>query len=395
MPSRSLAFVVVGGFGLTCQLIVLYVLVAAGVPVPGASAAAVTAAILHNFLWHRRWTWRDRPGTWPAQLVRFAGLNGLVSLAGNVVLTSGLASAGVPLVVASLAAVIICSIADSVLADRAVFLAVLLAVAGAGPVEAAVLEARTVRAWEDYVRATESRITREEPDAGRQRPGADEWRRLRAGELTLAERRTTRADGSTITVTDGAVHHWIGRVYLRGVRLAELLKELQAPTSRRWMPAEVRSMTVTPAGDGLRVRMRVERDSVVDVTYDIEHRVRYTRHSPDHATSRSVSVRIVQVDDPGTPAERALPEGNDLGFLWRLNAYWRYTEVEGGVLVECESLALSRSVPLVVRGLAGPLNDRVSRESLANTLRALKTGFGPALDRARAAPSLAEGPVAG
>ena len=134
-------------------------------------------------------------------------------------------------------------------------------------------------------------------------------------------------------------------------------------------------MTVVPAGDGLRVRMRVERDSIVDVTYDMEHKVRYTRHTPNHATSRSASVRIVQVDAAGTPQEHALPEGQDLGFLWRLNAYWRYMQVDGGVLVECESLALSRSVPLIVRALAGPLIDRVSRESLADTLRALLTGF--------------------
>ena len=376
MPSRTLAFAAVGAIGLACQLAVLHVLVVSGVPVASASAVAVAAAVAHNFLWHRHWTWRDRQGAWPGQLARFAGLNGVVSLAGNVIVTSALASAGVPLLAANLSAVVVCGIANFVLADRAVFLAVLIA-ASAAPAEAAVLEARTVKAWEDYVRATEARVVREEPDAGARRPGAEEWRRLRAGELTMSERRTTRADGSDIEIVDGTVHHWVGRVFLPGVRLADLLTELQAPTSRRWTPAEVRAMTVVPAGDWLRVRMRVERDSIVEVTYDMEHKVRYTRHTANHATSRSASVRIVQVDAPGTPQEQALPEGQDLGFLWRLNAYWRYTQVDGGVLVECESLALSRSVPLVVHGLAGPLIDRVSRESLAGTLRALLTGFRP------------------
>ena len=377
MPSRTLAFAAVGALGLACQLAVLQVLVVSGVPVASASAVAVAAAIGHNFLWHRHWTWRDRPGAWPMQLARFAGLNGVVSLGGNVVLTSGLVSTGVPLLAASLTAVVVCSIANFVLADRAVFLAVAIAAASAAPAEAAVLEARTLKSWEDYVRATEARVVREAPDAGVRRPGAEEWRQLRAGEVTMSERRTTRADGSGIEIVDGTVHHWVGRVFLPGVRLADLLTELQAPTSRRWTPAEVRRMTVVPEGDGLRVRMRVERDSIVDVTYDMEHKVRYTRHSASHATSRSASVRVVQVDAPGTPQERALPEGQDLGFLWRLNAYWRYTQVDGGVLVECESLALSRSVPLVVRGLAGPLIDRVSRESLAGTLRGLLTGFRP------------------
>ncbi len=41
-------------------------------------------------------------------------------------------------------------------------------------------------------------------------------------------------------------------------------------------------------------------------------------------------------------AKREKPEGKDRGFLWRLNSYWRYQQVDGGVLVECESLTLSR-----------------------------------------------------
>jgi len=172
------------------------------------------------------------------------------------------------------------------------------------------------------------------------------------------------------------VHHWVGRVFVPGVELNALLKELQAPSSRRWMPPEVRSLRVHGDGlGGLRVAMRVERDSLVDVTYDIEHLVRYTRYPAGHATSRSVSRRIVQVDDPGTATEHGLPQGDDLGFLWRLNAYWRYVPVDGGVLVECESLALSRSVPAVVRPLAARLIDRVSRESLESTLGALRDGF--------------------
>ena len=121
--------------------------------------------------------------------------------------------------------------------------------------------------------------------------------------------------------------------------------------------------------------MRVERDSLVDVTYEIEHAVQYSRHPAGHVTSRSASRRIVELDDPGTPTERRLPEGDDSGFLWRLNAYWRYVPVEGGVLVECESLALSRSVPSLLRPVVAPIIDKVSRESLENTLNALRAGF--------------------
>jgi putative flippase GtrA len=383
--SRPVVFLLVGALGLVCQLAVLHSLTAAGIPVAPAAAVAVAAAVAHNFFWHRRWTWADRQAH-PRegvvrQFARFAGLNGVVSLAGNVAITAGLVQAGVSVLAANIAAVGVCALANFVLADRLVFVTAALALLAVPPAAtaAAELTPATLAAWEAYVRATEQRIRIEEPRAGVTPLGAEEWRRLRAGEPLLMRRETRRADGATFDVPGGAVHHWVGRVFLPRVSLAALLRELQAPTSSRWTPTEVRSMRVAP-GDagGLRVAMRVERQSLVDVTYDIEHHVRYTMQPAGHATSRSIARRIVELAAAGTPQERALPEGRDQGFLWKLNAYWRYTPVDGGVLVECESLALSRGVPLVLRAVAWPLVDRVSRESLFDTLTALRRGFGDA-----------------
>ena len=377
--SRPVIFALVGAVGFACQLAALHLLVVGGLPVGVSTAAAVLTAVAHNFLWHRRWTWRDRavaPVSAPTQLLRFVGLNGLVSLAGNVVITAGLAASGMPVLAANGVAVVVCSVVNFVLADRMVFVAATVVLMTAGVADAAVLERWTVAGWQEYVKATEQRIALEEPNRSVGLPSAEEWRRLRAGEPLLSRQQTRRRDGSGIDVPDGAVHHWVGRVFLPGIDLTALLAELQAPTSRRWTPAEVRSLRVVGDGrGGLRVFMRVERDSLVDVTYDIEHLVHYARHAAGHATSRSVSRRIVQLDDAGTPAERQLPEGRDNGFLWRLNAYWRYVPVDGGVLVECESLALSRSVPSLLRPLASPIIDRVSRESVRNTLDALRAGF--------------------
>lgn len=373
---RPLVFAGVGAIGLATQLGVLSALTTAGLAVPLATSLAVAAAVIHNFLWHRRLTWADRPpAAFIPQLLRFSGLNGLVSLVGNVALTSALASAGVPVVIANLVAVALCSLANFVLADRLVF-AVLATLASGASSEAAVLTPATLEGWREYVRRTETRVSASEPQPATAGISADEWRRLRAGELVMFGRETRRPDGQSIDVSGGAVHHWVGRVFLPGVTLDGLLAELQAPTSRRWTPAEVQTMRVTPDGrGGLRVYMRLTRSGIVDVTYDTEHVVRYVRHSAIHATSRSVAARIQQVDDPGRAAERLRPPGDDHGFLWRLNAYWRYTAVDGGVLVECESLALSRSVPVLLRAMASPLISRVSRESLAGTLTALRNGF--------------------
>ena len=59
--SRGIRFISVGAGGFVVHAATLQGLVSlAGVPYPLATALAVEASILHNFLWHERWTWADR-----------------------------------------------------------------------------------------------------------------------------------------------------------------------------------------------------------------------------------------------------------------------------------------------------------------------------------------------
>ena len=89
-------------------------------------------------------------------------------------------------------------------------------------------------------------------------------------------------------------------------------------------------------------------------------------------------VDALEIADANTPQEHQVRADNDRGFLWRLNAYWRYQDVAGGVVAECESLTLSRDVPSVVRFLVNPVIERTARESMTRTLAALRTRFGTA-----------------
>jgi len=93
---------------------------------------------------------------------------------------------------------------------------------------------------------------------------------------------------------------------------------------------------------------------------------------PISATNRSVSTKIAELAGAGTAGEREKTPGDDHGFLWRLNAYWRYEQVDGGVLIECESVSLSRSIPLLLRPFVTSTVDRIARESLEKTLRSVK-----------------------
>ncbi len=116
----------VGVLGVAVQLLVLGVcLKLPGIDTRAAVAVAVGSAVVHNFAWHRRWTWRDRDATSTSRLfARFAVTNGLISIVGNVVITSALVSwSGSAVVVANAVAIVVCSVANYLVSDRAVFTA--------------------------------------------------------------------------------------------------------------------------------------------------------------------------------------------------------------------------------------------------------------------------------
>jgi len=125
MRLRFWRFNGVGIVGFAVQLGVLALMLRLHVHYLAATAIAVEAAVLHNFLWHQRWTWWDRPVAGRerlARLGRFHALNGVVSLVGNVVLMRVLVGAlGVPPIPANLAAVLACAIVNYTASDRLVF----------------------------------------------------------------------------------------------------------------------------------------------------------------------------------------------------------------------------------------------------------------------------------
>jgi putative flippase GtrA len=109
-------FNLVGAMGVVVQLGVL-----AGLNrlAPGhtlwATAAAVECAVLHNFVWHLHYTWRDRrdDAAVPGRLLRFHLSNGLVSLVGNLALMRVLVQqAHMPALAANGIAIVCCSVAN-------------------------------------------------------------------------------------------------------------------------------------------------------------------------------------------------------------------------------------------------------------------------------------------
>jgi len=121
-------FNMVGALGFALQSGALFVLTHGPYPFGylTATAAAVELAILNNFVWHQLWTWDDRPSANSAEtlrrLAKFNLTNGLVSLAGNLILMGLLVGRfSLPLAVAYLISIATCSTCNFFLADRVAF----------------------------------------------------------------------------------------------------------------------------------------------------------------------------------------------------------------------------------------------------------------------------------
>jgi putative flippase GtrA len=91
-----------------------------------ASAAALEITLLHNFVAHLHYTWRDRRhnSALLAQLMRFHLSNGLVSLLGNLALMRFLVGvARLPLLASNIIAILCCSILNFCLGNNWAFAA--------------------------------------------------------------------------------------------------------------------------------------------------------------------------------------------------------------------------------------------------------------------------------
>jgi len=114
-------FNLVGVMGMVVQLVALGLIDHC---VPGhyffSTAVAIEITLLHNFVWHIHYTWRDRrdgSALW-IQCVRFHLSNGLVSMLGNLAIMRILVDGAHMLVLAAnMIAILCCSIVNFSLGD--------------------------------------------------------------------------------------------------------------------------------------------------------------------------------------------------------------------------------------------------------------------------------------
>ncbi len=124
--ARWLRFNAVGAIGIVVQTAALAVFKSVlGMPLMAATALAVETAVLHNFVWHERWTWKDRTGSHGGaleRLLRFNLSNGLISIGVNLLFMRVLAGHfHLPYMAANFIGIAAGSLANYLASDRLVF----------------------------------------------------------------------------------------------------------------------------------------------------------------------------------------------------------------------------------------------------------------------------------
>jgi len=243
--------------------------------------------------------------------------------------------------------------------SRIAAVALVVLTGGAGAASAEAPSTATLAAFNRYVAATHARIQGERGRPMLPLPGGSQ--------ATAVWEMVAPARGVSIDVPGALVNHWRGRTFIPDVDLATVIARVRRVETLLRQPDVTTARIVRQAPDRDLVELAITRSQVLTAHYDTQHDVRYTRLGPGRVASDSIATRIREVGGPGDPSPH-----EDRGFLWALRAWWRYEAVPGGVLIECETVSLSRPVPSMVRPVVGPMVTRFARESMERTLTSLR-----------------------
>jgi hypothetical protein len=259
------------------------------------------------------------------------------------------------------------------------FIASMVVNFAASPARASELRPETIAAFDRYVHATEARMDDDLRDGNflymDRMPGERRdkiYAQVRQRDLFIEQLHTLADDGRPIHIPGGMIHHWIGIAFIPQSSFSRTLDVLQdyKKYGEIYKPDIRRSMLMEQDGDVWKVYLQMYKKSLVTVVLNGNFDATQRRLSSTSADIRSYSTRIAEVHDPEGPSMEELPVGKDHGYLWRLYSYWRIEEKDGGVYLQVESIALSRTVPPLTAWLVDPIIRDLSRSVIANLLNA-------------------------
>ena len=253
--------------------------------------------------------------------------------------------------------------------------------AAAGPGDLPKLKAETAAAFSRYVALTEERNATELksgapflwPDGLAEDERRSAYESLRAGATRIEKRQTLNA-GNEIHCPKGLIHHWEAIAFIKGVKVDDVLRVLEDYDhhSEYYKPDVEQSKTLQHDGNHYQAFLRFRRHKVITVVLNTTHDVNYFRDSPQQAHSRSSAIKIAEVENAGKPGEKTKSAGDDGGFLWRMETWWRMEERDGGVYIQSEVVSLTRDIPTGLGWMIGAFVNGIPRETLAFTMEATR-----------------------
>ena len=236
---------------------------------------------------------------------------------------------------------------------------------------AADLEPETIAAWDKYVKGINARI--QKPVA----PGAPflltdqvpgQAAKLRAGEIVTAP----AGPQMPLRVPRGLIHDWAGASFIPNARLDDVLRILKDYERYKlfYNPHVIDSELIASEPPEDRFSMLMINKAVISqFALRGTFRSSYARVNDQRYFVTAEATHLQEVANYGTPTQHLLPENEGMGLIWRLYSVARLEERDGGVYMDLEVVALSRDIPASVRWLVAPIVRRVSRSSLAVSLR--------------------------
>lgn len=171
-------------------------------------------------------------------------------------------------------------------------------------------------------------------------------------------------------IESALVHDWVGAVMVPGAKVADAVAVLQdvGRYPQIYSGDILMAKLAAREGDRLKVLFRVVKQKVVTVVLETEYDVEYKKLAETKTQVWSKSVRIAEVEDQGKRNERVMPPDVGWGFLWRLNTYWHLEEKDGGLVMECRAVSLTRDIPTGFGWMVKPMVTSLPREALTGTL---------------------------
>jgi hypothetical protein len=238
------------------------------------------------------------------------------------------------------------------------------------------LKPETVAAFDRYIAATEARMGEDVrlnqflvidrlPDLQRK----DTYNQLQRGQAYIEELHT-KQDDRPIHIPNGLIHHWVGVMFIPKATLSDTLAVLNYYNDEPeiYKPEIRRAKLIEQKGNQSKIYLRFYSKSIVTVVLDAYFDIVSTQVGSARVQSASRSTRIAEVENPDGPNEHESADGNDHGYMWRLNSYWRIEEMDGGVYIQNESITLTRTVPAFLAWLIDPLTKSIPRGVLLDML---------------------------